>query len=197
MGAPTRGRQARAAASGLTMLTAGELIWLLAAVARGDEVAFERLFAATRDRLYGIVLRILRRPDIAERVLCESYLQIWRSAAEYDAKAATPMTWMVAIARGRALDVARKGHLFSDDESGTQEASIEALDQARTEVTDELRHLLFCLAQLDDVPRQMVLLAYYSGWSRDQLAAKFEQPAQVVKAAMRTTLLQMGGHLQP
>jgi RNA polymerase sigma-70 factor, ECF subfamily len=179
------------------MLTAGELIWLLAAVARGDEVAFERLFAATREKVYGIVLRILRKPEIAERVLCESYLQIWRSAAEFDPRLATPMTWMVAIARGRALDMARKAQLFSDDETGTREASIDALDRGRSEVTDELRHLLFCLGQLDDVPRQMVLLAYYSGWSRDQLAAKYEQPAQVVKAALRTTLLQMGGHLQP
>lgn len=182
---------------GWLMLTAGELIWLIAAVARRDETAFERLYAATRDRLYGIVLRILGKPEIAERVLVEAYLQIWRSAATFDPKGATPMTWMVAIARDRALDLARRTPQFAPDPSGPVEVSLDALDQAASEVTDELRHLLSCLARLDDAQRQLVLLAYSGGWNRDQLAARFAQPAQAVKESLRQTLLQMRATLGP
>src|SRR5882762_2633234 len=90
------------------MLTPGELVWLLEAVAKGDEAAFERLYAATRAKLYGVVLRILRRADLTDEVMQDTYLRIWRGAGEFDATIATPITWMVAIARNRALDLVRK-----------------------------------------------------------------------------------------
>src|SRR5215831_3398006 len=89
------------------MLTPGELVWLLAAVARGDEAAFERLYGATRAKLYGVVLRILQRTDLADDVMQDAYLRIWCGAGDFDPGIAAPITWMVAIARNRALDLAR------------------------------------------------------------------------------------------
>ena len=86
------------------MLTPAELVWLLAAVAKGDQAAFERLYAATRSKLYGVVLRILRRSDLADEVMQETYLKIWRSAG-HSIRAGAPITWMVAIARNRAIDL--------------------------------------------------------------------------------------------
>src|SRR5204863_3546948 len=108
------------AAEASSMLTPSELVWLLASVTKGDQAAFERLYVATRAKLYGVVLRILRRADLAEEVMQDAYLRIWRNAGEFDAGRATPITWMVAIARNRALDVVRK----------KREASIEEETQA-------------------------------------------------------------------
>src|ERR1700688_3595976 len=90
------------------MLTPGELVWLIAAVAKGDRAAFERLYAATRAKLYGVVLRILRRQDLADEVMQETYLKIWSSAGQFDPALSSPITWMVAIARNRAIDLVRK-----------------------------------------------------------------------------------------
>jgi RNA polymerase sigma factor (sigma-70 family) len=105
------------------MLTPDELVGLLAAVANGDQRAFERLYAATRAKLYGVVLRILRRADLADEVMQDAYLKIWRSAGEFDSRLATPITWMVAIARNRALDVVRKKSEISiEDEPAALEA---------------------------------------------------------------------------
>ncbi|HKC33482.1 MAG TPA: sigma factor, partial [Xanthobacteraceae bacterium] len=81
------------------MLSAQELVWLMAAVAKGDRAAFERLYAATRAKLYGVVLRILRRQDLADEVMQETYLKVWNSAGQFDPALASPITWMVAIAR--------------------------------------------------------------------------------------------------
>src|SRR5437763_415639 len=89
---------------GFLMLTPAELVWLMAAVAKGDQAAFERLYVATRAKLYGVALRILRRSDLADEVIQETYLKIWNNAGTFDPKLATPITWMVAIARNRALD---------------------------------------------------------------------------------------------
>ena len=66
------------------MLTPAELVWLIAAVAKGDEAAFERLYAATRAKLFGVVLRILRRQDLAEEVIQETYVKIWNSAGQFN-----------------------------------------------------------------------------------------------------------------
>src|SRR4249919_1543629 len=99
------------------MLTSPELVWLLAAVAKGDEAAFERLYVATRAKLYGVVLRILRRADLADEVMQEAYLKIWNNAGQFDPAVASPITWMVAIARNRAIDLARKRRDVSVEEA--------------------------------------------------------------------------------
>src|SRR6187397_2192649 len=90
------------------MLTPAELVWLIAAVAKGDEAAFERLYAATRAKLFGVVLRILRRQDLAEEVIQEAYVKIWNSAGQFNPGLSSPITWMASIARNRAIDVVRK-----------------------------------------------------------------------------------------
>jgi RNA polymerase sigma-70 factor (ECF subfamily) len=100
---------------------------------------------------------------------------------------------MVAIARNRALDVIRKkGETSIEDEPAAMEtAGEEPNPLARREMTEELRRLLGCLGQLDEDRRRMVLLAYYSGWSRDQLAAKFDAPANTIKTWLRRSLLEI------
>src|ERR1700681_34862 len=99
------------------MLTTPELVWLLAAVAKGDQAAFERLYQATRAKLYGAVLRILRRADLADEVIQETYLKVWNSAGQFDPAIASPITWMVAIARHRAIDLVRKKSLDREPEA--------------------------------------------------------------------------------
>jgi RNA polymerase sigma-70 factor (ECF subfamily) len=165
----------------------------MAGVARGDQAAFERLYAATRAKLYGVVLRILRRTDLADEVIQEAYLKIWNNAGSFDAKLATPITWMVAIARNRALDVVRRKTEVSieDEPEAMETAGEEPNPLARQEMTDDLRRLLGCLGQLEEDRRRLVLLAYYSGWSREQLAAKFDAPANTIKTWLRRSLLEI------
>ena len=102
------------------MLTPAELVWLIAAVAKGDEAAFERLYAATRAKLFGVVLRILRRQDLAEEVIQEAYVKIWNSAGQFNPALASPITWMASIARNRAIDVVRKRAKFRSRRSRPQ-----------------------------------------------------------------------------
>ena len=173
------------------MLTQAELVWLLAAVAKGDQAAFERLYSATRAKLYGVLLRILGKPELADDVMQETYLKVWRMAGKFDPTIASPITWMVAIARNRAIDIVRKKGDVSVEE--TPEAMGVAADTpaplARREMTEELRRLLSCLGKLDPEKQRIVLLAYYSGWSREQLAQKLDIPVNTIKTWLRRSLL--------
>jgi RNA polymerase sigma-70 factor (ECF subfamily) len=175
------------------MLMQSELVWLLAAVAKGDEAAFERLYAATRAKLYGVVLRILRRPDLAEEVMQETYLKVWKGAGQFDPALATPITWMVAMARNRAIDLGRKKVEASiEDEPDAMDMAADTPNPlARREMTEELKRLLGCLGKLDPEKQRIVLLAYYSGWSRDQLSRKLDIPVNTIKTWLRRSLLEI------
>ena len=173
------------------MLTPAELVWLIAAVAKGDEAAFERLYAATRAKLFGVVLRILRRQDLAEEVIQEAYVKIWNGAGQFNPGLSSPITWMASIARNRAIDVVRKRtELSIEEEPAAMEVAADSPDPlARREMTEELKRLLECVGRLEPDRQKLVLLAYYNGWSREQLAAKFKTPVNTVKTWLRRSLL--------
>ncbi len=175
------------------MLTPAELVWLIAAVAKGDEAAFERLYMATRAKLYGVVLRILRRQDLAEEVIQETYVKIWSGAGKFNPSLASPITWMTSIARNRAIDIVRRrGELSLEDEPGAFEIAGDNPDPlARREMTEELRRLLECVGRLEPDRQKLVLLAYYNGWSREQLAENFGAPVNTVKTWLRRSMMEI------
>ena len=175
------------------MLTPPELVWLLAAVAKGDAAAFERLYAATRAKLYGVVVRILRRQDLADEVLQETYIKIWRSAGQFDPLRAAPITWMVAIARNRAIDlVRRRAETSIEEEPAAMDVAADSPDPlAKRELNEELKRLLACIGNLDPERQRLVLLAYYNGWSREQLAAKLDRPINTIKTWLRRSLIEI------
>src|SRR6516164_6832444 len=174
------------------MSTPVEITWLLAAVTKGDAVAFERLYGATCAKLYGVVLRILRRHDLAADVMEEAYLQIWRGAGEFDPAHSTPLAWMVAIARRLAIDMARG----PQPAAGDSEPEIIDEDEGpgsvpRHQLTDDLKRLLTCIGRLEPDRQRMLLLAYYGAFSREQLAAKLDMPVDLLRASLRRSLLEI------
>jgi RNA polymerase sigma-70 factor (ECF subfamily) len=173
------------------MLTPADLVSLIAAVAKGDEAAFERLYVATRAKLYGVVLRILRRQELAEEIIQETYVKIWNSAGQFNPELASPITWMTSIARNRAIDLVRKKSEASiEEEPDAMEVAADSPDPlARREMTEELKRLLECVGRLEPDRQRLVLLAYYNGWSREQLAKKFAAPINTIKTWLRRSLL--------
>src|SRR5258708_6594399 len=174
------------------MLTPVEITWLLAASARGDAAAFDRLYATTSAKIYGVVLRILRRHDLAADVMEETYCQVWRSVGDFDLAISNPVAWMVAIARRRAIDLARKPEFGAgDSEPEIAEAESPGV-LPRREMPEELKRLLTCIGRLDPDRQRMLLLAYYGAFGRDQLAAKLGMPANLLKASLRRSLFELG-----
>ena len=175
------------------MLTPAELVWLLAAVAKGDQAAFDKLYAATSAKLYGVELRILRRTDIADEVIQETYVKVWSSAGQFNPALASPITWMVAIARNRAIDTLRKkSDLSLEDMPEAMEVAADTPDPlAAREFSEELKRLLGCIGRLEGERRKLVLLAYYDGFSREQLAQQLGKPVNTIKTWLRRSLLEI------
>jgi len=119
-------------------------------------------------------------------------------ADKFDATVASPITWMVSMARNRAIDIVRKkGEVSIEDEPDALDAAAETTAPlARREMTEELKRLLSCLGKLDPEKQRIVLLAYYSGWSREQLGKKLDIPVNTIKTWLRRSLIEIRGCME-
>jgi RNA polymerase sigma-70 factor (ECF subfamily) len=88
--------------------------------------------------------------------------------------------------------VRKRGEISIEEEPEAQNIAAEtAAPPARREMTEELKRLLSCLGKLDPEKQRVVLLAYYSGWSRDQLSTKLDIPVNTIKTWLRRSLLEI------
>ncbi len=163
---------------------------LLAATAQGDRAQFKALYERSSAKLFGIVLRILKNRQQAEDVLQDVYLKIWRKADMYDPGQGKALTWMAAIARNRAIDIVRSTRVTQTlDEPGNEEALFEqSVRRAEDVPPEDLETLRFCLGEMTEDVRRYVLLAYYDGYSREELAERFDAPVGTIKTRLRRGL---------
>ncbi|MCC6947686.1 MAG: sigma-70 family RNA polymerase sigma factor [Bradyrhizobiaceae bacterium] len=163
------------------------------AVSEGDRAALEHLYKITGAKLYGVVLRILRKPALAELALPEAYLRIWRDAVNYDPAVLDAHSWIVMHARRAALDLAREraSLVHADPQEAPEQPAEPDEAEAGHEVSDQLKQLLACMATLSPDPRLMLLLAYYDGWSRRELAIEFDAPPATIRTWMLRGLEQI------
>lgn len=174
-------------------LAADDLVTLLRRVAARDKAAFSALYQATSAKLYGVILRILVRRDISDDVLQEVFIRIWERAVDYDAGKGSPIAWMAAIARNRALDeVRRKTPVSMEDAPETLEvASDEPSPLDNLNQSQDMQRLARCLDGLEADRRDMVVLAYRQGMSREELAVRYGRPVPTIKTWLRRSLAQL------
>jgi RNA polymerase sigma-70 factor (ECF subfamily) len=171
---------------------ATDLADLLRRVAERDRAAFTALYRATSAKLFGVVTRILVQSDASE-VLQEVYVKIWERASDFDAAKGSPLGWMATIARNRALDEVRRSRPVSlEDMPEGFEPAAEFLDPlASRDRKESFAALMRCLQGLEPDKREMILLAYYHGASREALAEKFKAPVGTVKTWLRRGLAEL------
>lgn len=167
---------------------------LLRAVSRGDEQALAAIYDRYRLILFGLILRILHDRQEAEDVLQEAFVQVWRRAADFDESRGRAFTWLVTIARSRALDRLRSlgSRAKLADEvvahSLYEEAGDAAADALKSERGTIVRR---ALAELPDEQRRTLLLAYFDGLTQTEIAARLGDPLGTVKTRMRSGLMKL------
>jgi len=169
-----------------------DLVEALARTARGDLAAFKVVYAATSVKLYGIIVRILGRPDLADEVLQEVYVRVWQRAGDFNPAASSPITWLATIARNRALDEARRNTMRSlDDSPELLQVPSDDDPSANQEENEQLRRLYACLEKLEPERKEIVLLAYEHGMTREEIANRLQRPVATVKTWLRRSLAQL------
>ena len=181
------------------MTDSADLADLLARVSKRDRDAFRALHRATASKLMGVVARILNRGDMASEVVQEAYVKIWDKAGDFDPAKGSPLGWMATIARNRALDEVRRIRPVSleDMPDGFEPVAETEDPMASRERSERLKALMGCLGQLDAQKREIVMLAYYRGATREALAKRFDAPVPTIKTWLHRSLAQLRGCLEP
>lgn len=171
-------------------LDASALAALLARIVRQDRDAFAALYDGTSARVYGLVLRIVRRRDAAEEVTSDVYMQVWQQAARYDITRGSPLAWMLTIARSRALDSLRRRDPAEPQADPTLlQAPPIADDPADLLQAVNRNDVLYrAIAELAPTARQLLALAFFRGLSHQEIADHTGMPLGTVKTVLRNAL---------
>jgi len=165
----------------------------LSRVAIGDRTALAEVYRLTSAKLFGVCLRILDDRGEAEDVLQLVYLTVWQKAGGFDAAKASPITWLVAIARNRAIDRRRArpaaAHAPLEEAAEVSDPSPSAL--ADLETSEERRRLHDCLGTLEGKQADAIRRAFLDGLTYDELARATGVPLGTMKSWIRRGLLKL------
>jgi len=157
---------------------------LLGAIANGDQRAMQVLYARHRVRVYRFVLRLTQDRPLAENVVSDVFIDVWRQAGSFKGKS-RPSTWLLAMARHKALSALR-AHADAQLDDNAAASLVDPTDNAVTMMSkrDRSATIQICLAQLSVVHREMLDLVYYHQRSVDEIAEIVGAPASTVKKRM-------------
>lgn len=185
----------------LPAVSEAQLVCWIEAIVDHDERALAAFYDATISRVYGLVHRIVRNAATAEEVVEDAYFQVWRQAVRFDPARGKALTWLLAMARSRALDALRREARFphhAQDAPGDAEMVCDAAPV--DELLDLARHqteLHQALMRLGAQPRQLVSLAFLRGLSHEEIAEQTRLPLGTVKSQIRRALQSMRQILDP
>ena len=172
------------------------LVDVIRRVASADQTALGELYDATSPTVFGIVMRIVRDYSAAEEVTIDVYAQVWRLASDYCAEKATPVTWLLMIARSRAIDHLRSRARRVREQERPIEAAFDRShpdpDPETAAISGNRRQIVQdILAILEPEQIAMLQLAFFDGLSHGEIAAKTGIPLGTVKTRIRTGMMRM------
>jgi RNA polymerase sigma factor (sigma-70 family) len=164
---------------------------LVALVARSDSDALAELYDRFGRVAYGLALRVVRDPALAEDAVQEAFLTVWRSAARFVAERAKASTWILTLVHRRAVDLVRR-------EQPRRTEPLEVVAPAVGGDTEEEAWLRLqrarvqeALARLSDQQREALELAYYGGFTQSELADRLGEPLGTIKSRMFSGLARL------
>jgi len=180
------------------MTEQADLDTMLSRVGLGDRGAFEALYHATSAKLFGVCLRVLKNRAEAEDTLQEVYLRIWDAAVGFRPGQASPMSWMITIARNRSIDKlrARKPGTESTQRADGTDLLADLADDApgpeRSAMAADTRaQVLRCFEELPEDRAIAVRRAYLDGDTYTELARHFDVPLNTMRTWLRRSLTKL------
>ncbi|MEZ0446262.1 ECF RNA polymerase sigma factor SigK [Cellulomonas sp. ICMP 17802] len=167
---------------------------LLSEVAGGDDSAFATLYDLLGRGVFGTCLGVLRDPDHAAEVAQEVWVEVWRTAARFDAGRGSARTWTLTLAHRRAIDRVRAVQAQRDRDQRVLDQSAEReFDVVADEVESALEQVRVrdCLGTLTPTQKQAVVLAYYGGRTYREVADELAAPLPTVKTRIRDGLIRL------
>lgn len=166
----------------------------LSAAGRGNEAAFGQFYDLTASLVYGVVLKVVRDPAIAEEVTQETFVEVWRLAPRYDSTRGSAKSWTATIAHRRAVDRVRSEQSRRNREERDHKGQVDThIDTTSANVIDNLEHsrVRRALDALSETQHEAVTLAYYHGRTYREVALLLDIPEGTAKTRIRDGLIRL------
>jgi RNA polymerase sigma factor (sigma-70 family) len=154
---------------------------LLSLVASGDELALGELYDRFGSVVYGLALRVVRDPGLAEEAVQDVFLSVWRSAERFDRTCGVCRSWLFTIVHRRAVDLVQRAVRRPEIATQTGWEPTSPSTEETAAVREEQRVVQDALGLIPDVQREALELAYYGGYSQTQIAACLGLPLGTIK----------------
>ncbi|KZE95083.1 ECF RNA polymerase sigma factor SigK [Agromyces sp. NDB4Y10] len=167
---------------------------LLVAAGAGDRDAFGALYDRMSARIFGLVRRLVVDPAQAEEVTQDVFLEIWQTAPRFDRERGSAISWMFTLAHRRAVDRVRSAQSAHDRDLriGARDLDVPVDTVAESaEVRIEHERARGALAELSDLQRECVALAYYGGLTQSEIAERLDVPLGTVKTRLRDGMIRL------
>jgi RNA polymerase sigma factor (sigma-70 family) len=173
---------------------------LVALVAEGDATALEALYDRYGEAAWSLALRILTDQSLAEDVVREVFLSLWREARRFDPARGTAATYLLSTTHHRAVDVVRREENLRR-RHGPEEALALAPDQPsgledEVEVAERRSRIRAALAELPEPQREALMLAYFGGYTQREIASLVGVPLGTVKTSMAAGMRRLRDELR-
>lgn len=155
----------------------------------GDEKALSELYDRYSGAVFSIILRIVKSQEIAEEVLQETFVKVWKNISSYDDEKGSIYTWIFNVARNLSIDKTRSKEF--KNENRTTEVSVSVTNQLRTEIAIDGIGLAAFLDKLRPDYRVIIDMLYFQGYSQKDAADELNIPLGTVKTRCRSALTQL------
>lgn len=163
---------------------------LIQALKARDEQAFSYLYDHYSGPLYNIILQIVRKTEVAGDTLQEVFINIWRKIDSYDPLKGRLFTWMLNISRNAAIDMLRSKNYQNSLKNQEITENVYSIDHASQPSYDQIG-LMKVLGKLRPEQRVLIELAYFKGYTQEEIAEIEEIPLGTVKTRIRNALIQL------
>lgn len=164
-------------------------IHLIEKIRQGDEKAFELLYDKYSSAIYGVLLKILNDEEIANDILQDTFVKVWTRMHDYKAEKGSIFTWILNIARNRAIDTLRSKR--NTNEIRTSLSIVHTQTGASVKMNVDAIGLKEVLETLPEDQREILFLSYFQGYTQEEIAEIMQMPLGTVKTKMRTAMQEL------
>jgi len=167
---------------------------LIQRVSQVDKGALEALYVRYQTPVYSLAMFMLKQPALAEEATQDIFLNIWLKASSFNSERGQPKAWIMSVAHHKIVDVIRSRRRTIIN---TDPADYETLDllpaggastETQVEQTLERERIMRALATIPEPQREVIMLAYFEGYSQSEMAGKLDQPLGTVKTRVRLAM---------
>lgn len=155
----------------------------IARLQRQDQAVISKLYDAYGAALYGVVVRIVQSPELAQQVLQDTFVKAWRNGAAYDPSKGRLFTWLVNIARNTAIDATRTAHFQQSRKTGSIETLVH--HPGGPSINPEHIGIREIVDRLDEKYRLLIELMYFKGYTQEEAAEETGIPIGTIKTRLR------------